>query len=82
MTFTDWDSDTDSAWKNLVDDIPNKRSKNNKTYETEKNVMEESTSSCFTFNIKDKMTFTFSKSNQVCEGKNCDNGFADFKKRR
>ena len=61
-------------------DILIKRSQNNETCETEKNVMEESTSCSFTFNIKDKITFTFSKSNQICEGKNCENGFVDFKK--
>ena len=62
-----------------MNDILTKKSQNYETYDTEKNVLEESTPS-FSFKIKDTTTFTFPKSNQACEGKNGGNDLVNFKK--
>ena len=78
-TFTNWDSESYSSWVNLVDNILTKKSQNYWTYDTEKNVLKESTPS-FSFKIKDTTTFTFSKSNQTWDRKNGGNDFVNFKK--
>ena len=78
-TLTDCVSESSNSWANWANDISTKKSQNNETYDTEKNVMEESTSS-FSFKIKETTKFTFPKSNQTGEGKNGGNDFIDFKK--